>query len=146
MTNNDYYIEFKKLEVYIKEELNFEVENFASDLDDDTLGRIHYNERLIKINCSNAKEGLFTLIHEGGHCVSYLKYYKKLNQPQSSVKGKEELYAYLYGWYLIKKLNIPISKEEWRREECMLRPELDILLKKLYLEEIENKSNGKHKN
>lgn len=95
--------------------LGFNVTLFSSELPDDIAGRTFYNKKEVHIgNLPSAEEALFTLVHEAGHVLSYDKYYCKLNEKQPEVE-KREIYAYLYGWVIIKQLNLSISKEDWRK-------------------------------
>lgn len=104
---------YDKVKEFLKSK-GCDVEEFA-DLPEDVVGRIYYTESLIRLDCSSAKEALFTLLHEGGHWLSYLRYYVQQNIKQPKPE-KRETYAYLYGWYIIKLLNLDITKEIWKIE------------------------------
>lgn len=100
------------------EELGCIVNLFAHDLDDGVAGRCVYDLSKIDINCPDANEALITILHEGGHWISYLRYYKTFKMRQPDRRAREN-YAYLYGWYLNKKLSIGITKEEWKKENVL---------------------------
>ena len=120
----DHYKEIKKVKSYLENTLNCSVELF-SDLKGESMGRIYYpgescdnvycSEAKILIDCPYVESALFTILHEAGHYVSYLRYFRKFNINQDNFpKEKRELFAYLYGWYVIRQNNIEISKEEWK--------------------------------
>lgn len=82
-------------------------------LENDLAGQCDYKHKLIRINEPRAKEALMTLVHEGGHWLSYLQYGKTINGYTCAKRVKEH-FAYLFGLELICKLNLPITFKEWR--------------------------------
>jgi hypothetical protein len=99
------------------ENLGWKIITFSDKLPEGVYGRIYYVNKEIHLSdrIPSAEQALFTLLHEGGHALSYIKYYEVLGEKQP-ITEKRELYAYLYGWVLIKKLKIEISKEIWRKK------------------------------
>lgn len=112
MSFSDKYYQLKE---HIEMLYGFKVISFSNILPDDVSGRVFYTEKEIHINCCTAESALYTLLHEGGHALSYIKYCVNLKQEQPP-KEKRELYAYFYGWVLNKNLNFGVSKETWRFE------------------------------
>lgn len=108
----------EKIEIlkdFIETQFDFKVNLFSNDLPDDVCGRTYYQNKHVCLNCTTAKQTFFTLLHEAGHVMSYDKYFYKLLQNQPDVKIREH-YAYLYGWVINKKLNLDVTKDEWRNE------------------------------
>lgn len=94
---------------------SFKIKLFSDKIPEGVAGRIYYIEEEIHLGFNlSSKEVMYTLIHEGGHMLSYIRLYKskKLSQPTID---KRELFALHYGWKIIKDLKLPITKEMWRQ-------------------------------
>lgn len=105
-----------KLMAYI-ENKGFNVILFSDKISEDVAGRIYYIEKEIHLGFDlSSEEAMYTLIHEGGHMLSFIRLFEEqgLGQPPSE---KREFFALQYGWKIIKDLNLPITKEMWR-ENC----------------------------
>lgn len=109
----DYFDIIERLIEYIKNN-GFEVIYPSPTLSEDICGQINYMRKDIHINEDSPKEVMYTLIHEGGHMLSYIRLFEQQKQRQPS-KEKRELFALHYGWKIIKDLNLPITKEVWRQ-------------------------------
>jgi len=72
-------------------------------------GKTHYLKALIEINEPKAKDALITLAHELGHYIFYLDNREK-EQPPVIMRERA---AYRLGWYLLRKIDANITKEEW---------------------------------
>lgn len=79
------------------------------------VGRIDYQEKRIDICTGSSKTALLTLIHESGHWLAYIR--SKEDLEKRCTKKEREIKAYLYGWALIKHLNLVVKKNEWVEEE-----------------------------
>lgn len=100
-----------ELVAYI-EKNGFTVKLLSDEIPDDVCGQIRYIKREIHIGQDiSAEEAMYTLIHEGGHMLSYNRLFLQQGQPQPD--RREEL-ALLYGWKIIKDLKLPITKEMWK--------------------------------
>lgn len=84
-----------------------------SDLPSDILGRYYSDTELIKLNCKSCFTTLLVLTHEAGHWLSYQRRRDMIFEPTL----RRELFAYLYGWAIVKYLNLPISKDLWKHIE-----------------------------
>jgi len=91
----------------IAKELNVEI---VINFELDAAGRTHYIKSLIEINEPKAKAALVTIAHELGHFIYYLNNRDKRQPP---VRVRERA-AYRLGWYLLRKIEANITKEEWR--------------------------------
>lgn len=92
--------------------IGFKIVNFSNELPNDVSGRVYYDRKEIHINCAGADEAFFTMIHELGHALSYIRLASiGIKQPAPE---KREQYAMQYGWKIIKELKLPVTKENWR--------------------------------
>jgi hypothetical protein len=87
------------------------VDLFATKLDNRKQGECDYSKQKIKINCPKSKDALYTLVHESGHWFSYL-YNKKIEDVYTP--SQRERLAFIFGWKLIKILEIPIDITSWK--------------------------------
>lgn len=71
-----------------------------------------YRENLILINkeCKGLLK-LLALLHEAGHWLSYN--YEVTYDAETNTLEQREQWAYEWGWYLNKKLELKITREEW---------------------------------
>lgn len=96
------------------ENKGFKVILFSDEIPSDVAGRIFYIEQQIHISPEiDAEEAMYTLIHEGGHMLSFIRLHKQQGLPQPTVEKREQ-YALQYGWKIIRDLGLPITKEMWR--------------------------------
>lgn len=101
---------------FVEKRLRFKID-LTFPLPYDVVGRIEYGEMHIGINALNNKEALLAILHETGHAIGFLRFGKTEEIFESTVHiYRRELYAYLYGWCLIKRFNLPVSKKQWRDE------------------------------
>lgn len=78
------------------------------------MGRIDYDDKLVRINTGNARMALMTLLHEAGHYVAERRAWIA-EKPQSPFWLTRELQAYRYGWYVRGMAGIDvITKDDWR--------------------------------
>lgn len=97
---------------YIKES-GFDVIIKPDCIENDLVaGRIDYKNKWIKIDEPLAYYALMTVAHEAGHLKSFLK---NKDVESCCTKERREILAYLYGWGILKKFKVSISKNEWRK-------------------------------
>jgi len=109
----DYINIIARLILYI-ENNDFKVIFPSTTLSDDISGQINYMRKDIHVNEDSPEEVMYTLIHEAGHMLSYIRLFEQQKQRQPS-KERRELFALHYGWKVIKDLELPITKEMWRQ-------------------------------
>jgi len=93
----------------IKEIIYFDIELIPKGY----YGLITYERARIKIDCPTLKDTILSLIHEIGHWLAYKRHNKKYTGLFHYKKYREKM-AYLYGWFIIKKFKLNISKNTWR--------------------------------
>ncbi len=79
-------------------------------LDPRAVGRIYYSKRLIDLNEPSAEAALAVLAHETGHMIDY----SRRGREKGRSRRRRELLAYFYGWAVIKRLGLTISKADWQ--------------------------------
>ena len=104
MTTSDYI--YKLIRIGEINDLTFVLHD--ESLPKNISGRVHYHKRVIRINEHCAINALMVVAHELGHFFSFTK-----NKGKKTGKYQREILAYLYGWGLLKKINAPISKNQW---------------------------------
>jgi hypothetical protein len=58
---------------------------------------------------------VMALAHELGHMLDYYRNYKNVDHYMTEPESLGEWKAYIHGWKVLKKADIPITKREWRR-------------------------------
>ena len=91
------------------ESIKCKVIRHSNELPDDVSGRCIYTKSEIHLNCLSSEEALYTILHESEHWVSYIRLFVQQGKKQSDVSVREKL-AYLYDWFVIKHLELGISK------------------------------------
>lgn len=108
MTNSHYINQI----VFLLRQFSWRVNLFAS-LPIGVAGRIHYNKKLISIDCSQAQIALMTLAHEAGHAIDYNR--RKDDRRLTDKKPLRETRAYLIGWCVLQYVECStITKSMWR--------------------------------
>ncbi len=82
-------------------------------------GQISFSRREIKLNITWPPTALIVLVHEAGHWLHFLKngYEQRIPRPPTRIA---EIGAYLYGWVLIRRLELPITKDAWSSHHAYL--------------------------
>ncbi len=99
-----YFCEYHGIRVYMNHSL-------TSD------GRIIYTRKIIQINAWRSITMLCVIAHEIGHWIHYMRRGGKSEtnlQPNVAIREQK---AHLYGWFILKLLEIPITKEFWRYQD-----------------------------
>ena len=83
------------------------------NIDPQTVGRTQYEPiEMVWIFHPKARGAMLTAAHEAGHLLSYWRYRTQTSDPPP-VEVRERM-AYLYGWVVLRWLDIPVTKDEWQ--------------------------------
>ena len=80
--------------------------------DPQVVGRAQYEpQEKVWIAHPKARGAVLTAAHEAGHLLSYWRLRKRHAEPPPS--DVRERLAFLYGWVVLRWLDIPVGKDEW---------------------------------